>query len=422
MKTRVYNLGISLTLCLFLTACNQEEFYEKEFLETPYSGNTSGGTSDGGNTDGGTVAGTDGGTVAGTDGGTVAGTDGGTVAGTDGGTVAGTDGGTVAGTDGGTVAGTDGGTVAGTDGGTIAGTDGGSTDGGNTDGGTIGGVSTTPREETFNQAESETKKLDIVWIIDNSGSMADEQAALGDNFSAFIDSFITKNVDFKMAITTTDTSSSTKKGQMVSGSDIKLTSIRAQQNPNQFKSDFRSLVKVGTRGSGSERGLSASEGFMEKYSSSFLRADAYLAVVVISDEEDQSASTVKHYTDYLKSHKSTEGLVKVYTVADIHKTNRGSGIATGADRYMLASNQTAGAIADIREDFHMTLNDMGESIINLLDSFALAHDPVPGTLKVYVNGVLSNDYTFDSVTRSIKFNANHIPSVGAVIKVHYESL
>jgi len=275
--------------------------------------------------------------------------------------------------------------------------------------------------ETFNQSANATKKLDIVWIIDNSGSMADEQDALGTNFSAFIDEFITKNVDFKMAITTTDVSSSYKKGRMVSGSDIKLTSAMAKQNENQFKIDFMNLVKVGTSGSGNEKGLEASEGFMQKYASSFLRQDAYLAVVILSDEEDQSPNVVSDYTNYLKSFKSEAGLVKFYTIADINKTtSKSPGITVGAERYKLASNQTAGVIANIRDDFYQSLTSMGDSILNLLDSFALGNEPVPGSLRVYVNGVLTSDYTYDASSRSIKFDPNHLPSVGSVIKVYYQ--
>ena len=435
MKTRVSTLTntfFSITFCLGLASCNKEDFFEKEFLENPFQGPTTtgmvnggghggvdSGTDDGG-TQGGVDSGVDGGTAGGTTGSSSGGTDGGTDGGIDGGTVGGTDGGTVGGTDGGTVGGTDGGTVGGTDGGTVGGTDGGTV--GGTDGGTPG-VEYEEKTELFNQSASETKKLDIVWIIDDSGSMSDEQTALGSNFSAFINEFITKDVDFKMAITTTDASSSTKKGRMVTGSDTKLTSARAKANENQFKSDFRSLVKVGTRGSGSEKGLEASEGFMQKYANSFIRPDAYLAVVMLSDEEDQSSKSVKNYTDYLKSFKSEAGLVKVYSIVDVGLTNRsGGGVTTGYKRYADASNQTAGIVADIRDDFHRSLSDMGDSIINLLDSFALANAPVDGSLKVYVNGVASSDYTYDSSSRSIKFNPNNLPPVGSAIKVTYLQL
>jgi hypothetical protein len=159
---------------------------------------------------------------------------------------------------------------------------------------------------------------------------------------------------------------------------------------------------------------------MEKFSNTFVRPDAYLAVVVISDEEDQSSKTVAQYTDYLKSFKSSAGLVKVYSIVDVNNTNCcQNGITTGSERYKQASNNTAGLIGDIRDDFYNVLSDMGGSIINLLDSFALASEPVVGTLKVFVNNIETSSYTYDSATHSIKFNQNSLPPVGAEIKVTY---
>ena len=257
--------------------------------------------------------------------------------------------------------------------------------------------------------------------------MEDEQASLGNNFSNFIDEFIQKNVNFKMAITTTDTSTTTRAGKIVTGSDTLLTSARAASNVTKFKNDFKTLIKVGIEGNGYEKGLAASEAFMQKHATSFLREDAYLAVVIVSDEADQSAKTPKQYVDFLKSFKKEAGLVKVYTIVD-QSVPRGSaqenttvnGVTLGYDRYARASEESAGVIGDIRQNFSSVLGDMGESIINLLDSFALAHTPIPGTLNVFVNNVQVTNFSYDQASRSIKFDAGHLPPVGASVRVTYK--
>lgn len=386
MNPRYLNLGITLALCFGFASCNtQDEYFEKAHLSA-VPGSTDGRVVDGGEDGEGGLENSHGG---------------------------------------GLNSGVDGGSIGGSTSGSSSGSSDGSTSGGSTAGSSDGSVSDGTDEyqtvtEVFQQADEETKKLDILWVVDNSGSMSDEQSSLGANFSSFIDNFIYKDVDFKMAVTTTDVSTTYKKGLMVSGSDLKLTSAKAKEDPIQFKSDFRKLVNVGTRGHGTESGLAATEGFMEKYAHSFVRPEAYLAVVVISDEEDQSSKTVKQYADYLKTFKISEGLVKFYSVVDVNNRNCCSkGIATGGERYKQASNLTAGLIANIRDDFHNVLTAMGDSIINLLDSFALASEPVAGSLKVYVNGALTNDYTYDSATHSIKFHENYLPPVGAEIKVTY---
>jgi hypothetical protein len=207
---------------------------------------------------------------------------------------------------------------------------------------------------------------------------------------------------------------------MVTGADTKLTSAMAAANKPQFLSDFKTLVNQGTSGSGTERGLNGAKNFMTKYSSSFIRDDAYLAVVILSDEEDQSSGSVASYTDALKSFKSSAGLVKVYAIADINKTNSGNGVLPGADRYIEATVNTAGVASDIRADFAGVLSDMGNEIIKLLDSFALAANPVAGSLKVYVNDQLVTNYSYDVSSRSIKFDPNSLPQVGANIRVTYK--
>ncbi len=430
MKTTVKSVPqmlLLLVLCVGFTSCNKDEYYEKEFLANPDKNPETTGTVDNGG-QGGVDSGSDGSTQGGVDAGVAGGTEGGATTGssTGGSTTGGTDGSTTGGTDGSTTGGTDGGVTYDCNNGHGNDEDGvDDSNPGQGSGGPNSAKETWMAEncqaDEFQQASQ--KKLDIMWIIDNSGSMADEQQALGDNFDAFINEFIDTNVDFKMAITTTDTSSDSKKGKMVYGSDVKLTSAKAQENPSQFKSDFRNLVKVGTSGSGYEKGLAASEGFMDRYSATFIRPDAYLAVVVLSDEDDQSAQIPKHYVDYLKSFKADAGLVKLYTICDVNKTGPSSaGYTQGCDRYKDAAQKSAGVVEDIYNDFYLTLNKMGESIISLLDSFALSEEPVVSTIKVEVNDVETLEFTYDAATRSIKFNANHVPAMGAKIEVSYQKL
>ena len=431
-KSALFNLNQIMMMLLFVasvTACNKEEFYQKDYLDNPFSdktevtggsngGDTSGvdGSSQGGESSGVTSGTTDGTTGGSTTGSTTGGSDTGSTSG--GSTTGGSDTGSVSG--GSTTGSTSGGSTTGsTSGGSTTGSTSGGSDTGSTSGGTTGGVTYEDVTETFHQTEEETKKLDIMWVIDNSGSMADEQASLGENFDSFITQFINKDVDFKMGITTTDTSSSKKKGKMVTGSDTKLTSAAAAANPNQFMTDFKTLVNVGTSGSGYEKGLEATEGFMEKYADSFVRPDAYLAVVILSDEEDQSPKTVKAYTDYLKSFKSNAGLVKIYSIVNVNDVNTG-GNTVGHVRYQQATEQTSGVMSNIMDDFADVLLEMGDSLIKLLDSFALASAPVDGTLQVFVNGVETSAYSYDSASHSIKFDAGNLPPVGAQVTVKYK--
>lgn len=274
------------------------------------------------------------------------------------------------------------------------------------------------RSEIFTQNSGKQGDVDILWVIDDSGSMADEQDSLGRNFKSFIDQFLVKDIDFKMAITTTD-GTSTRNGKMV-GDSSKLTRASAKGNKTAFINNFTKWVKVGTSGSGIEQGLKTSTSFMDRYASSFLRSDAFLVVVYLSDEEDQSDKKVSEYIAKLQALKTNKGMVKAYSIVATKNGSKASWETAGL-RYSEVSTATAGTTSDIKKDFANVLLDMGGTIVNLMDSFALNESPYKDQVEVLVSGVkVESGYTFNASTRSIKFDANALPAEGSKVEVRYK--
>ncbi|MDO9181741.1 MAG: hypothetical protein Q7U04_05005 [Bacteriovorax sp.] len=274
------------------------------------------------------------------------------------------------------------------------------------------------RMETFTQDSSKARAVDILWVVDNSGSMADNQNSLATNFNHFIGQFLDENIDFKMAFTTTDGTPS-KNGKMIGDSSL-LTSAFAKKDKVAFEDNFSKMVKVGINGSGKEQGLKTASSFLDLYSQTYLRQDAYLAVVFISDEEDQSEALVNAYLSRLQSVKINKGMVKAYSIVTQIKPKGGYGETIGS-RYNEISLATGGKISDITDDFSATLKDIGGSIVKLVDSFALAEVPYDDTITVFVNGTqLNAGWSYDALSHSLKFNENAIPSENAKIEVHYK--
>lgn len=274
------------------------------------------------------------------------------------------------------------------------------------------------RSEIFTQNTGKKGDVDILWVIDDSGSMADEQDSLGRNFQSFIDQFLVKDIDFKMAITTTD-GTSARNGKMVGDSAL-LTSTAAKKNKTTFISNFKKLVNVGIKGSGVEQGLKTSAAFMDRYSSSFLRPDAFLVVVYLSDEEDQSDKKVSEYLTKLQALKTNKGMVKAYSIVAL-KNSSAANWETIGKRYAEISTATAGTTSDIKKDFANVLLDMGGTIVNLMDSFALNESPYQDQIEVLISGVKVNSgYTFNASSRSIKFDANALPAEGSKVEVRYK--
>jgi len=272
--------------------------------------------------------------------------------------------------------------------------------------------------ESFTQKNTKNGDVDILWVIDDSGSMADNQKRLAENFQSFIDHFLTKNTNFKMAITSTD-GTANKNGRMIGDSNL-LTSTAAKNNKAKFLSDFQKLVKVGTKGSGIEQGLKCSKSFFDRYAASFLREDAYLAIVILSDEEDQSESTLTEYVNHLKSLKRNAGMVKVYSIVT-QKILPNQKWESIGKRYNYVAEQTAGIKGDLDSDFHLTLSDMGSTIVQLIEQFPLGKKPYKNKIQVYVNGVLkTSGWVYDSDSQSVKFSTGNVPSNGALVEIKYQ--
>ncbi|MAX67884.1 MAG: hypothetical protein CME66_13185 [Halobacteriovoraceae bacterium] len=434
MKTK--GLGKLLILGLVLTSlvsCKEEEFYEKDFIETlsdqyekenlpdlvdsstkstnesedtssdkessPDAGDDS--SNNGGSTDGGDDSSNNGGN---TDGGDDSSNNGGS---TNGGDDSSNNGGN---TDGGDDSSNNGGS---TDGGDDSSNNGGSTDGGDdaSDEDDTTNIVLNEQDDEFTQNDTGAK-LDILWVIDNSGSMRDEQEALGRNFDAFIQQFVEKNIDFKMAITTTDTSRNNA-GREWKDSMAALTSDNLAANKDLFLRDFARLVNVGTRGSGREKGIQASEVFAERYGNSWLREDAYFTIVYVSDEEDQSHKTVENHLKQIQKWKQNSGYIKAHSIVNMRRAHY-------FQRYKEISALTNGDVASITDDFYNTLLNMGGKIANLVDQFPLSQKVYnSSSIEVYVNNQLNTDWSYDEATNSIQFDENKVPQAGASIRVLY---
>ncbi|MGZ3788759.1 MAG: vWA domain-containing protein [Bacteriovorax sp.] len=279
-------------------------------------------------------------------------------------------------------------------------------------------VNLTERSEIFTQDSTRNGDVDILWVIDDSGSMADNQDALARNFNQFITQFLDRKIDFKMAITTTD-GTSTRNGKMVGDSSM-LTRASATGNRTAFTNNFTKWVKVGTSGSGIEQGLKCASSFLDRYSSSFLREDAYLAIVFLSDEDDQSEKKVSEYLARFQAAKKNKGMVKTYSIVT-EKLPANARWESVGKRYIEVSKATGGTDDDITDDFAGTLKDLGGSILNLIDRFALAESPYDNNITVLVNNVQVNSgWSFDAATHSLKFNAGSVPAEGAKIEVRYK--
>ena len=274
--------------------------------------------------------------------------------------------------------------------------------------------------ESYTQPET-SNKIDILWVVDNSPSMGDEQAGLASNFETFITNFVdVEEIDFKMGIITTDSAIN-----RVVGDDLTLQA--ATEDKKVFVTTFQEKIQVGITGHTNERGFLFSKKFLQYDTTSWVREGAYLVIIYVSDENDHSTSSggdssTAYWVGKLQSYKTHKRLLKIYSIIHTDPSiDVLSGIEYYGGRYKEASHLAGGLIADITGDFSNVLADFGENITRLANSFALSEKPQAGSVEVRVNGILINsrDWSYDEDSRTVRFEDRAVPDSGATIKISY---
>lgn len=296
------------------------------------------------------------------------------------------------------------------------------------------------------------RTADILFVIDTSGSMAEEQALLKSGFPSFL-STINDNsggtLDWHIAITTTDLANT---GPGTKGSLVPFVGMPGRYYldsslpGNSANTAFQNTVTLGTSGSGDERGIAAARMMADREadpatSVGFLRADTPLSVIVLSDEDERSTrdtSSAEYQpfepidepgnflTGIHASDKVSSGL-KTVTFHSIVTSSQaclsGSGAYMGTT-YMQLSALTNGIVGDIcalSGSYQDQLKSMAANIVNEARTYTLpCNNVLTGSTSIYeqtLNGVLVLvPSTFLPPNKLVLKDA---PAVGSLIKAHF---
>ncbi len=301
---------------------------------------------------------------------------------------------------------------------------------------TAEGTTTADQTDTFQQLKS--PKVDILFVIDDSGSMGNEQRSLGTNFAVFIKWALTLKVDFQIGITTTDIDGSNPFGgqKHTPGGLRGSPKIMTSHTPN-LERIFRQNANVGTHGSATECGLEAAKLALSPPLSTtgankgFLRKDASLSIITISDEPDQSTQPVQFYINFFRNIKGIRnpGMFRYNVVIGydpVTKKNQcpanGQAQATSNGRYVAVANATNGVIASIcNNNWASTLSKIGAVTFGLRKQFFLSRPADPKSIVIKVNGkVVSSGWTYSATDNSIVFKK--APNPGSTVQVHYKAI
>ncbi len=275
-----------------------------------------------------------------------------------------------------------------------------------------------------------TPMVDVLWTIDNSCSMSDEQQELGDNFPKFMDYFLGSGLDYHIGVTSTDLDDPSHKGKLQDGgTPYKYID---EETPNAI-SVFVAMASMGTTGSASEKGLGgtylALETNRDSFNAGFYRDEASIHTIVLSDEMDLTPDSIVSESEFISWYKGLKEEADNRTFSSVVDFNVGG-------TYVHATNEIGGIVWDIRdEDYAEVLDRLGVQAAGLKREYFLSQIPVPGTIEVNVEDPsgatfeffeavgdpLVGDWVYESSRNSITF-LTYIPTELAKVIITYTVL
>jgi hypothetical protein len=289
--------------------------------------------------------------------------------------------------------------------------------------------------DTFKQKAA--GEVDILWVVDNSWSMGEEQVNLANNFASFMTYIDQSLIDYQIGVISTDMEDPAHSGRL-QGSPKIIT--RATPNP---QAAFAANVQVGTTGGGNEMGLLAahdalSEPLASTDNAGFHRPEASMAIIFVSDEDDKSYGGIDFYIRFFSSLKEVGNENNVIITAIVAPDPIPGGCEAyypGAryDDLVVELGGTSASICDT--DFAATLQQLGLTVAGLTRKFVLSREPDPDTVVVRVDEGLGAGFVeipefnnqgeanwkLELIEKAIYFYA-YVPPPQADIQVEYSNV
>lgn len=276
-------------------------------------------------------------------------------------------------------------------------------------------------------------KVDILWVIDNTPSMAQHQTTLAQKSGTFINGLLSRNLDFRIAATTVDMRSGGTEGKFI-GSPMILT----KATPN-IAAAFNQKITAAEEIYDLEQGLGAMKRAFELRNSTnagFFRSDALLVVIVVTNEDDGSSDDPSDYISFLDTIKPRTPfgdrnwvfhMIGVTGAAGENCSTYGNYTEPG-DRYMELVNSSGGAKTTIcTGDFGAALAGVEKRIYDVASRFYLDRLPDVSSIEVRVDGnIIPNDpvngWTYIEADNSIQLHGSAIARTDVKIDIFYQPL
>ena len=245
---------------------------------------------------------------------------------------------------------------------------------------------------------------DIIFSVDQSGSMYDDAALLASSFSTFINQLNNYSTNWQIMVVNDD-------------NGCNNSGILTANTPS-YQSIFSSAVQSGGGGY-TESLLTVTRNAIEntdpgECNYGFLRPNAMLHIIMVSDEPEQSGGS---HVDFLNQIIAKKGNASNVRMSVIYNPNDNWG------RYTYVANATGGLSFSIYDGSWSSASNLqllaAASII--ADKYDLDNPAVESTIHVEINGyTVSNNWHYDAAQQAVFFDSNP-PGEGDTIRITYAS-
>ncbi len=251
--------------------------------------------------------------------------------------------------------------------------------------------------------------VDLFFSVDQSGSMSDDARSLATNFSTFISQLSNYTTDWHLLVANDDDGCNDHGGYMTISSP-------------GYSNAFQNAVQSGG-GMYTESLLTVAANAIEKTDSgecnqNFMRSDALLHIILVSDEPEQSYSSWSTYVSQIQSKKGSTANVKISAIAGDYPS--GCGSAAAGTGYYEAVQATGGEFLSICSNWSNMVETLADASVQLSE-YELSHTPDPDTIVVRVNGTEdTSSWYFDPEANSVNFSTA-IPEGGDTVRITYSA-
>lgn len=305
------------------------------------------------------------------------------------------------------------------------------------------GESSKKVEQTDEFVQQDGSKVDVLFVVDNTASMVEEQPKFISALPAFVDTAKAKGVDMHVAVTTTGIASASNAcpGGASGGEAGRFFPVDnsrpriLNQNTNNLAKLLQQNSEVGLCAQ-VEQGLEAVRRAISPPlvnsaddprtpqandgNAGFLRNAAALLVVFVGDEDDHSPDSVDTYVRYFQQVKGEHQpqRVSLYAIAPTPADKCGSAGGVGT-RYAEAAARTGGEVMSICEaDYGPLLRTVASKAFSPQDRFPLSEQADAGTIEVRIDGnLVTRGWSYDPKTNSVVFSDE--PAPGARVQITY---